>query len=405
MNALLRLVRGVDDTPAVVRQFARLHDPSGGVLVIRPTPGRGEGGIARDILRSLGKRFDIPRTPRAAPQLLESARIWLRAEQIRRLIIMRANGRPAEDWQTLIALRDTGLEELWLILQDAPLRPDHRAALNGTTYDEIAAQDMSGYLPRAPPDRPPDPAPGAHPPVPRADFVAFLARCSQLLGDDDLKHVASTYREAQQATGQWLDRRSQTSPAEVFAFIGHLASVDSVDRALTRLRGAQARLLLAGLLLQIDAGRFAAWHDATLRVQLTAPISQLLRAFASTRSTALAALSLLTRWSAERLSSISIADIDADATELRGGHPVPDHARALIRAHLLARTALNATPDAPLFTGQDPAGHASTRLLNAQLDAIGELTGLQFVGRQHARAPTDEVGRWAAVTAIAHVQR
>lgn len=405
MNALLRLVRGVDDTPAVVRQFARLHDPSGGVLVIRPTPGRGEGGIARDILRSLGKRFDIPRTPRAAPQLLESARIWLRAEQIRLLIIMRANGRPTEDWQTLISLRDTGLEELWLILQDAPLQPDHRAALNAATYDEIAAQDMSGYLPRAPRDRPPDPAPGAHPPVPHADFVAFLARCSELLDDDDLKHVASTYRAAQQATGQWLDRRSQTSPAEVFAFLGHLASVDSIDCALSRLRGAQARLLLAGLLLQIDAGRFAAWHDATPRIQLTAPISQLLRAFTSTPSTALAALSLLTRWSPERLSSIGIADIDADATELRGGHPIPDHARALIRAHLLARAAVIATPDAPFFSGQDPADRASTRLLNAQLDAIADLTGLQFVGRKHARAPTDEVGRWAAITALAYVQR
>ena len=49
------------------------------VVLIVPTPGRGGEGIARDILRALGKRFDLPRTPRDPQALLKLASTGLSA--------------------------------------------------------------------------------------------------------------------------------------------------------------------------------------------------------------------------------------------------------------------------------------------------------------------------------------
>jgi len=406
MRPLVRVVYDADDTPAAIRDLGRLHDPAGGVVVVRPTPGRGDAGIARDILRALGKRFDIAGTPRSATRLLEPTRLWLAAEQTRCLIITRAHLLATADWTTLLALTksDSTLNELWLVIHEPALRPQHRAALRRVRFDEIAQLPTHPRAPRPRPRPTADEKP--HPPVPRADFLAFFARCAELLDRDDLQRVADTYRQGQRATENWLKRRQRTSAAELRAFIGHLIEGDSnIDSALSILRGAQARLFVAGLLLHIDADRFTAWHDETPRIHLSAPVSALLRAFTSTQHAALAALAALTRWPPERLATINIADLDADASELRGGHPVPDHAQALVRAQQIARAAQGAMHDAPLFTAHNGVSRASTQLLTAHLDGVAARTGLQFVSGKGMLMPTDDIALWANVTALTDVRR
>jgi hypothetical protein len=70
------------------------------VIVVHPTPGSGGEGIARDVLQALGKRFR-DRSPRDPQRLRTLAGIWLRAEQIRELVIAGADRRPAADWRIL----------------------------------------------------------------------------------------------------------------------------------------------------------------------------------------------------------------------------------------------------------------------------------------------------------------
>jgi hypothetical protein len=74
------------------------------VLLIVPTPGRGGEGIARDILRALGKRFDRPRTPRDPRTLLKLADLWLRAHRITTLIIRHADRLPPRTWREILQI-------------------------------------------------------------------------------------------------------------------------------------------------------------------------------------------------------------------------------------------------------------------------------------------------------------
>jgi len=69
MNRLVQIAHA-DQTPASTAAVKRLHDLGRSVVVVYPTPGRGGEGIARDILRALGKRFR-DRTPRD-PRKLET---------------------------------------------------------------------------------------------------------------------------------------------------------------------------------------------------------------------------------------------------------------------------------------------------------------------------------------------
>jgi len=131
MKPRVRIVRDLPDAPATTRYVTRLHCPARGVVAVRPTPGRGGSGIARDILTALGKRFR-PGSPRAAERLLPLARLWLHAERTRHLVITRADRRPASERS---ALRDLCTGEhaptLWLIVHRPHLDPDEHAVLRG----------------------------------------------------------------------------------------------------------------------------------------------------------------------------------------------------------------------------------------------------------------------------------
>jgi len=406
MRTLIRIVHDANDDPAVLRELGRAHDPGVGVVVVRPTPGRGGAGITRDVLRALGKRFDIAGTPRSAAGLLSPAVIWLGAEHTRYLVITRAHLLDSEDWMTLLALRQAGLEELWFVVHEPALSPAQRDALAGVKFSEIEPAEAASYLPPHQAAAATTHMSESHPPVPRADFAAFLTRSAELLDTAEFQLVEQTYRRGQRVAEQWLDRRRRTTPAELHAFLGHLIEIDDeIDAALALLRGAQSRLFLAGLLVQIDVGRFSAWYDSTPRIPLSAPVSQLLRAFVSTRHAALAALSTLTRWDPARLARITIDDLDQDASELRGGHEIPEHARALVRAHLQARTIDGACGADPLFIGQESRTAASTQLLTDHLDTVAARTGLQFVSRAQLAAPTDRIASWATIIKLSDVQR
>jgi len=84
------LLAGADEDAGTVRWLHARARAREDVLVVAPTPGRGGEGIARDVLRAMGKRFDLPRTPRDPATLLARADLWLRALRVTTLIVRHA---------------------------------------------------------------------------------------------------------------------------------------------------------------------------------------------------------------------------------------------------------------------------------------------------------------------------
>ena len=101
MTRPVQIAHAAPTTASTVAVNSR-HDLGNGVIVVHPTPGHGGEGIARDVLRALGKRFR-DRTLRDPRRLQTLAGIWLRAGLTRELVIIGADHRPASDW---LVLRD-----------------------------------------------------------------------------------------------------------------------------------------------------------------------------------------------------------------------------------------------------------------------------------------------------------
>lgn len=264
MKPRVRIVRDLPDAPATMRYLNRLHCPSRGGVVVRPTPGRGGSGIARDILTALGKRFR-PGSPRAAEQLLPLARIWLHAERARHLVITRADRRPASEWS---ALRDlcAGVDAptLWLIVHRPQLGRDEHAALRGSRRSELSVEELARWLQPAPdPRREGFEAPGEFPPVPDVDFPFFPSACAELLPESAARIAIDTFREGRRLTFSWLNLHRPARRSEIIAYLDSLAApCASADAALALLRGAQAALLTRGVLVRIDPDVVAARHHA-----------------------------------------------------------------------------------------------------------------------------------------------
>jgi hypothetical protein len=372
----VRIVCDLPDAPASTRYLNRLHCPARGVVVVRPTPGRGGSGIARDILTALGKRFR-PGSPRAAQRLLPLARIWLariwlHAERAQRLIVTRADRRPASEWS---ALRDLCTGEhapaLWLIVHRRQLTGDEQAALRGTRRSELSADELAGWLQPGPaPRRAAElEEPREFPPVPDVDFPFFPSACAELLPAPAARLAIDTFREGRRLTFGWLNLHRVARHREIVAYLDSLAApAATADAALALLRGAQAALLTHGLLVRIDPHLIAARHSSR-RAAPTPATADRLRALLEPHPVAAAAIAALTGNDAELIAALHLGDVQRDGAELAGGRVIPPHLQALIRAQVLARHAAGATTDAPLFLTR--AGRpASARSVSGWLDRV-----------------------------------
>lgn len=79
------------DDAACVRGLLALHDLAAGRVVCHPRPGASWAVLVEDLLRALGKHpqaLSRERRTRDGPQLLG---VWLRAEQVRHLVVLRAH--------------------------------------------------------------------------------------------------------------------------------------------------------------------------------------------------------------------------------------------------------------------------------------------------------------------------
>lgn len=241
------LLAGAHDDAPTIRWLHACARTREDVLVIAPTPGRGGEGIARDVLRAMGKRFDLPRTPRDPATLLARADLWLRAARITTLVVRHADRLAADTWRHLAAI-GTDHIALWLLADPAALTDSHHdasqdLAIKSSSLAQLRATIGSAAAPACWATRLAEQTPT--PIAPDVDY-AFFALASQASGKEPLFANFILGR----AHADWYLRHVSRQPHahginELLTAVAHCAA--DREAAIARVRGAQAQLLLAGL--------------------------------------------------------------------------------------------------------------------------------------------------------------
>jgi hypothetical protein len=356
------------DTARCARAVAALACLPAGRAVCHPTPGeRGLQSLAVDLLVALGKRFDALQVERAQRRSWPLVRIWLDAEPIRHLFVLRAHMLTGRQWQALINLGHPGDLNLWLIIHQPRLHADQERILDRTVHRHIT---LDAFLHRwNDPEGPSHPsaqtAPGTEfPAVPADDFPVFRATCRRRLDTASFALVDQVYCASMDQTSDWLTQQlgrtwfiRSTAELPIQSFLQHLVLVStSPQETLVRLRGAQAALFMRGILLTVQPGPSGMARLADLHTRLDPTVIARLRGLCTPRSAAALTLALATELPPSALADLDVSDVADDGSAVRRAAAqlaVPTPAHPLIRAHLLERTAEHAEPPSPLFTSRE----------------------------------------------------
>ncbi|MGY0498977.1 hypothetical protein ACWZHB_10825 [Nocardia sp. FBN12] len=233
---------------------------SAGIITVHPTPGtRGSAMLAHDILVALGRS-----ARRLEGQHIGSersawiaVRSWIRADDVRRVIVLRAHRLSEAGWTALIGLwRDTGTQVVLVC--------------HGVGEEEALARFPDGVMPRvvhradrvlrdrharrsAPlASRTPRPLPM----VPDTDVARFRADAFRRLSLEEFSRVDAVYRQGMDAACRWSATLPDPATAGVGGHIGELLPRGRLGselivgaQALAQRYGeAELRRLAAGLL-------------------------------------------------------------------------------------------------------------------------------------------------------------
>lgn len=144
LEARVRWVLDPDDEAAVLRELQQRHDLDRGQLVCHPRPQGSWHSLIEDLLRALGKHPDALRREHLVRDAARLLTVWLRAEQVRHLVILRAHRLPAALLDGLAALLEDSDVALWLVW--------HHHTPPPAPYTTIPAADaLAALLPRPAP--------------------------------------------------------------------------------------------------------------------------------------------------------------------------------------------------------------------------------------------------------------
>lgn len=352
------LVGAHDDAATIRRLHARARARSD-VLVVAPTPGRGGEGIGRDVLRAMGKRFDLPRTPRDPATLLARADLWMRASRITTLVVRYAERLAPEVWRHLAAI---GSEHaaLWLLADQDELTTRHHDAgrdleLRPGSLGRLAASIESPprracWVTRLAEQTP-------TPVAPDVDY-AFFAVASQAPG---LEPLFANFILGRDHADWYLRHVSREPDAhglnELLTAVAHCAA--DREAAIARVRGAQAQLLLAGLHTSIDAHRLRARLASSDLSPPSVSAARLLRSYVEPGPAALVAACLATGRGPGWLAQLTHKHLHEGRI---GNYRVPATLRSTLRVLLQ-----DDRRSGPVFTSTDADGIALQRTLDAAI--------------------------------------
>ena len=370
-----------------MRRLAGLHSLAGGCVVCRPAPGPGTRGIAVALLRALGKQLRLRDTPHDPRRQLEHAAIWLAAENITDLIVVRADRLAPAAWTMLLDLAGRVPYLTLSLVIHRPDVPDRlRAVLVDQPRDELHYQELDPS-PAAPDAACRRDRGSAFPDVPDTDFPLFVSACQQMLNPKDAARVLAAHAAEHADTRAWLHHQRRPARAMIARRLGALVGgCGDLNETLARLRGAQSALFLAGL----------ARHRSTRSTSRQRTRPRTARRSTAPRSTCCAATpapsaprSARSRSPAAHRPKRSPAWPSPTSIPAPQASGSPANARRCPQQppHSCARAASSArrngaAPDRPLFTDR----HAPDRPLNAvgvrrRLRELARDTGLTFAPR------------------------
>ena len=112
-----------DIAPRRIAALLRTHDPDRGLVVCHPVPpGTTNSRLAFDVLYALGKRPAAAGWPRNIKHADRAAALWLRAERITNLLLLRADLFATHILEKFVSLAASAGTQTWLIFDEQTKR-------------------------------------------------------------------------------------------------------------------------------------------------------------------------------------------------------------------------------------------------------------------------------------------
>ncbi|GAA2547498.1 hypothetical protein [Pseudonocardia hydrocarbonoxydans] len=379
-----------DDTAECVAALGARHDLSHGVVVCHPTPGpAGLSVLGEDVLVALGKRPGGPAAEGVSRRAWELAGLWLRAEQVRHLVVLRAQLLPTPRWRELAGLTAAAGTRLWLVTNE----PGRDIGERGRPWRVALALLPT---PRTTVD-------GGFPEVPDVEFPLFRAAARRLLDPAGFARVDDVYRttlaQAHDVARRWTRPGTVGRPVDAqhaaAVLQRHTIDATSTAEVLTRVRAVQAGFFTAGLFLQLPPRPGLSAVRVNLTPRLDPTDIDRIRGLCSPSAAAVLAIAAATGLRSGALASVRLRDVlsgtgpdqhlvhlVADGTLYR----LPKSVAGSVRAAVIERHAQLAGEPSPapgpgpgevaLFTGSSPDTSVTRRAVQQVLDRAAAYAGV-----------------------------
>lgn len=337
-----------DLEPHRIATLLRLNDPDRGVLVCHPVPPVARSGyLSRDVLHALGKRPSTAGWPGRQAASVNYAKVWLGAERISDLVLVRADLFGAQALSELVAIADDAGARTWLIFDEATR---HRAASESLDTRPARRVRIAPVREAERGQRPARARPWPTPSPWLARAAAAHEFAPEAFNEIDLRMYA-----AMKATSAWISAQRQLTPSTVERVIDVLTTDPLAEHRHARLRGSIAALLQHGFAAELHERRGPGRQLATDPTEVQASE---IRAHSNPTSAALTALALLTDLDRAMLRALTLDQaIEAPNGVSVGGFLLRGAAAAALRAHLAHQRSRGGAPGEPLFTARALGGY------------------------------------------------
>lgn len=380
--ATLTFIHDAADAADHTAALKALRDPAAGRYVVAITPhaaqDAGNEGFLKDILFSLGKRYEVPGHPASRYDVLQWTTAWLLALKVQTLIVTRAAMTPTNTWARLAELCACWDIDLWLVYQASGIPRRVKTVLDDwgfvrTDWDGLQA------LPVSTPELAVEDAP-QFPVVPWSELPDFADHCRRRCSPSDWAQIRAAMQTGAAAfwsTSGDKDRKAATEKA----LVELLRSSRDVREALARMRGAQLAAFHERWYISVQPSTFEGRYAVEPTTHVDRHVAERLRWFWSPAYTAAAALTL-GGLDNHQLAAVNVGDVPPLAA-----HPaVSGIATPFLAAQGWLRLQQGARPDDPLFTGKrsadNPYPRKSSTFIHVYLRNAEAATGLRLLPRQ-----------------------
>jgi hypothetical protein len=376
-----RTILNPDIAPQTMAGLLCLNDPDRGVVVCHPVPpGPRSSRLPLDVLHALGKRPKIGGWPGGRAAAERYANIWLEAEQISDLLLVRADLFAPTPLDELVSLaRDAGTRT-WLIFDDARCQRAAGQALNARYAEQLQldrlAQTNTRRRRRTAASAKPWPTPSTW--VARAAAVRTFTA-------EEFNAVDARMYGTFKAVSSYISAQRQLRQKPLGRFLDVVTSDPLARHRHARLLGASCALLQHGFASEINEQRAG---KKTIVVSPTSEQAIDFRSHSSPTSAALHVLTSLTDLDHRTLEGITLDQIIETSNGVYlAGYLLQGAAAAALRAQHAYQHSRGFAPSQQLFTQTQLTRHrgpwgredlTSSGVLEVKLAALPRSLSISF---------------------------